>query len=199
MSRIEEDFELELRSLPGVLNVGFDRSTGGDVDTVTLVVRGVRHQETESVALQIASLYYPEAGVVVEDVDESPATVDSGAPRVVLVRCDFDAVDGECEVELRYRSRTGVGRAANGPLIGGVEATLAALGDLGIHVPYTLMSVSNMIAVRSWPVVVVLHSVTDGSDRFGIAQSDNDVSAAAKATLSAVNRLALTMKDTNAE
>ena len=38
MSRTEEDFELELRSLPGVLNVGKTHRDNGDVDVVTLVV-----------------------------------------------------------------------------------------------------------------------------------------------------------------
>ena len=32
----EEDFELELRSLPGVLNVGISHGDSGEVDAVTL-------------------------------------------------------------------------------------------------------------------------------------------------------------------
>ena len=39
MSSSEEDFELELRSLPGVLNVGISHAENGIVDAVTLFVR----------------------------------------------------------------------------------------------------------------------------------------------------------------
>ena len=35
MSRTDEDFELELRSLPGVLNVAMSHRDNGDVDEVT--------------------------------------------------------------------------------------------------------------------------------------------------------------------
>ena len=55
-SRIEEDFELELRSLPGVLNVSVARSESGGVDVVTLLVYGLNTNETHAVASQIASL-----------------------------------------------------------------------------------------------------------------------------------------------
>jgi hypothetical protein len=191
MLRIEEDFELELRSLPGVLNVGFDRGSNGGVDTVTLVTNGPSRDEIETVAQQITSLYYPEAAVVVEDVNRTSSPEALNAGRAALVRAEFDTSSGQCEVVLNYQGRLGTGRAGSGPLIGGVEATLGALRQLGIEIPYTLMSVSNMIAVRNWPVVVVLRSTTSGSDRFGIAQSESDVLAAAKATLSAVNRLPL--------
>lgn len=190
MLRIEEDFELELRSLPGVLNVGFERGSNGGIDVVTLVTNGPAPQEIENVATQITSLYYPDAEVEVRDVNRDAAGLPS-AGRAALVRAEFDAATGECEVALNYGGRVGTGRAGSGPLIGGVEATLSALRQLDVVLPYTLMSVSNMIAVRNWPVVVVLRSTGGGPDRFGIAQSDSDVLAAAKATLSAVNRLPL--------
>lgn len=190
MLRIEEDFELELRSLPGVLNVGFERGANGGIDSVSLVISGAAREEIQNVANQITSLYYPEAAVHVIDVNQYPA----GAPsvgRAALVRAEFDQATGQCEVVLNYGGRLGTGRAGSGPLIGGVEATLGALRQLGIELPFTLMSVSNMIAVRNWPVVVVLRSTGGGPDRFGIAQSESDVLAAAKATLSAINRLPL--------
>lgn len=190
MLRIEEDFELELRSLPGVLNVGFERSANGGIDAVTLVTNGPSPQEIENVASQITSLYYPEATVEVRDVNRDASGITS-AGRAALVRAEYDPSTGECEVALNYAGRVGTGRAGSGPLIGGVEATLSALRQLGVVLPYTLMSVSNMIAVRNWPVVVVLRSTGGGPDRFGIAQSDSDVLAAAKATLSAINRLPL--------
>lgn len=197
MLRIEEDFELELRSLPGVLNVGFDRGSNGGVDTVTLVTNGPNRDEIETVAQQITSLYYPEADVVVEDINRSSAPGSIAAGRAALVRAEFDTSTGQCEVVLNYQGRLGTGRAGSGPLIGGVESTLSALRQLGFDIPFTLMSVSNMIAVRNWPVVVVLRSTANGADRFGIAQSESDVLAAAKATLSALNRLPLRSEDTD--
>ena len=79
MSRTEEDFELELRSLPGVLNVGITKHANGDVNVVTLVANSKDPLATRSAATQIASLYYPEAAVVVEDANR--ALVDLAARR----------------------------------------------------------------------------------------------------------------------
>lgn len=192
MSRTDEDFELELRSLPGVLNVALTHRDDGDVEAVTLVVYGKNSNETEGVALQIASLYYPEAKVIVRDADASvnPASVD-GQSRVVLVRAEFDASDGSCVVELGHGGRIGVGRTGNGPLIGGAEATMAALRDLGYEIPFSLISVTNVTALKHWPVIVTLRAHADGNDRFGIAQAEDDVLSAAKATLDALNRYSL--------
>lgn len=201
MLRIEEDFELELRSLPGVLNVGFERDDDGGVTAVTLVTNAPNREEITTVAEQIAALYYPEARVVVDDVNRlTEATLGGrGGARAALVRADCDATSGACEVVLNFAGRLATGRAASGPLIGGVEATLAALRQLSFEIPFTLLSVSHMIAVRNWPVVVVLRSTQGGQDRFGIAQSDNDVLAAARATLSAINRLPVTAKSNGAD
>ncbi|MEO9180191.1 MAG: hypothetical protein ABI298_00905, partial [Acidimicrobiales bacterium] len=73
MSRTEEDFELELRSLPGVLNVGITKHANGDVNVVTLVANSKDPSATRGAATQIASLYYPEAAVVVEDANRALA------------------------------------------------------------------------------------------------------------------------------
>ena len=189
MSRTEEDFELELRSLPGVLNVAMSRRENGDVSEVTLVVYGMNSAETEGVAHQIASLYYPDAKVIVEDANTPSAPDPSRAePRVVLVRTEFNTADGACEVELAHAGRIGIGRTDNGPLIGGAEATLAALRDLGYEIPFSLMSVMNVTALKNWPVIVTLRAHDDGKERYGIAQAQEDVLSAAKATLDALNR-----------
>ena len=139
--------------------------------------------------LQIASLYYPDATVLIEDVANASAPAAAGRSRAALVRAEYDAETRTSLVELHLAGRVGIARAEGSALESGVDATLAALRELGINVPYSLVSVSNMITVRSWPVVVVLRSLINGSDRFGVAQSDSDVTAAVKATLSAVNRL----------
>jgi len=124
MSRTEEDFELELRSLPGVLNVGITKHPNGDVDVVTLVANSKDPAATRSAASQIASLYYPEAAVVIEDANRAMADNNRReGPRVALIRADYDTSDGFCEVQLSVDGRTGIGRAGSGPLIGGAEAT----------------------------------------------------------------------------
>ena len=189
MSTTEEDFELELRSLPGVLNVALERNDADEVGRVTLLVYGPNAHETETVAQQIATLYFPQAHIVVESANEElhPA---AGGARVVLERATFDAQSGGCEVELSYAGRHVVAHTGSGPLIGGAEATLAALADLGFDIPFTLLSVTNVTALRSWPVIVALRARGEGDDRFGVAQADEDVVAAAKATLDALNRFA---------
>jgi hypothetical protein len=189
MSTTEEDFELELRSLPGVLNVSIERD-GDALGVVTLLVYGPNARETEAVAQQIATLYFPEARIVVESANEELTPAGTSGARVVLEHAIFDPTSGGCEVELSFAGRRAFGRTGSGPLIGGAEATLAALADLGFDIPFTLLSVTNVTALRSWPVIVALRSRENGDDRFGVAQADEDVLAAAKATLDALNRFA---------
>ncbi len=193
-SRIEEDFELELRSLPGVLNVAVARHEDGSVDVVTLLVYGLNVKETEGVATQIASLYFPEAKIVVEDANNvlTPSTVENA--RVVLTRAMCDGDGGDCEVELNYRGRVATGHSRSGPLIGGAESTLMALRDLGYDIPFSLASVTSLPASKSWPVIVTMRAIADGSERYGIAQADDDVVAAAKATLDALNRFPMNQR-----
>ena len=189
MSTTEEDFELELRSLPGVLNVAMER-IDDEVGVVTLLVYGPSLSETETVARQIANLYFPSAQIVVEDANREVKPVGGGS-RVVLNRAEFDSSSGGCEVELEFLGRSAVGVTGSGPLIGGAEATLAALRELGFEIPFILLAVTNVTALRNWPVIVTLRSLEDGDDRFGVAQADEDVLAAARATLDALNRFTI--------
>ncbi len=193
-SRIEEDFELELRSLPGVLNVSVAKREDGSVDVVTLLVYGLNTSETEGVASQIASLYFPDASIVIEDANNvlTPTTIDGA--RVVLTEANCDESTGACVVELSHRGRLGRGSSRSGPLIGGAEATLMALRDLGYDIPFSLASVTNVPAAKYWPVIVTMRLSADGSERFGIAQSSADVVASAKATLDALNRFPMSQR-----
>jgi hypothetical protein len=188
MPPTEEDFELELRSLPGVLNVGMGHRENGDVDTVTLIVHGQDPGSIQGVALQIASLYYPDAVVTVEGADLDTAERIGENGRVALVRAAFDGPENACEVQVNFAGRIGTGRSVSGPLIGGVEATLAALRDVGFDVPFYLIGAVNVATERGWPVMVTLRSNLNDVDRIGIAQSDGDLASAAKATLDALNR-----------
>lgn len=193
-SRIEEDFELELRSLPGVLNVSVSRRDDGSVGVVTLLVYGLNTSETQGVASQIASLYFPDARIEVEDANNvlTPTTIEGA--RVILTKAICDDATGACEVELSHRGRLGHGGSRSGPLIGGAEATLIALRDLGYEFPFSLTSVTNVPAAKNWPVIVTVRAFADGSERFGIAQANEDVVAAAKATLDALNRFPISQR-----
>jgi hypothetical protein len=188
MSPTEEDFELELRSLPGVLNVGISHRESGDVDAVKLVIHGQDCAAIKTLASQIASLYYPDATVSVEDASQVVPANGAVRPRVALVRADFNAEDGVCEVQLSYEGRTGLGRAGSGQLFGGAEATLTALRDLGFDVPYYLLAAVSVATVRGWPVIVTLRSPSSDRDMLGIAQSERDLVSASMATLDALNR-----------
>jgi hypothetical protein len=188
MSPTEEDFELELRSLPGVLNVGISHRESGDVDAVKLVIHGQDCAAIKTIASQIASLYYPDATVSVEDASQVVPANGAVRPRVALVRADFNAEDGVCEVQLSYEGRTGLGRAGSGQLFGGAEATLTALRDLGFDVPYYLLAAVSVATVRGWPVIVTLRSPSSDRDMLGIAQSERDLVSASMATLDALNR-----------
>jgi len=158
MPAIEEDFELELRSLPGVLNVGITHGLRGEVGAVTLLVRSERPEVVRESALQVTSLYYPDADVVVESANTPAPGVQGNAARVALVRVDLNEHDGVSEVHLSYAGRVGVGRAGNGPLIGGAEATMAALRDLGFVIPFYVMTVTKVDTAIGGSAIVTFRS-----------------------------------------
>ena len=93
MSPTEEDFELELRSLSGVLNVEIGHRENGDVDSVTLVTMGQDPSAIRVMATQIVNLYYAEASVIVEDATRALAPREIQAVRVALVRAEFKPVE----------------------------------------------------------------------------------------------------------
>jgi len=191
ISPTEEDFELELRALPGVVNVGFRYSEKGDVDAVALVAHGDHTGIVRVQAKQIIALYYPDATVSVEEMKPvaAPSRGASGdAGRVVLVRAEFNSHEGFCEVHLNVNGRVAVGRSENGPLIGGAEATLDALRQLDFDIPFYLVGSVNVATVRGWPVIVTLRPRANEADRHGIAQADTELISSAKATLNALNR-----------
>jgi hypothetical protein len=189
-STIEEDFELELRSLPGVVNVGIVHGGEGDVESVVLTIRNHDPEVVRESAIQVASLYFPDAAVILEEA--RPARADRGgvatAARIVLAAAEFSEGEGVSEVRLSFAGSVGVGRAGSGPLIGGAEATLDALRDLGNVIPFYLMGVTKVDTMIGCSVIVALRSLAANDDRMGIALARDDLLAAAKATLDALNR-----------
>lgn len=193
ISRADEDFELELRNLHGVVNVGMTRAENGDVVGVALLANDGDRGEIQVAASQIASLYYPDAAVTVERLAEGSTAGATRDSRVVLVSADYDAVDGACEVKLSYNGRMGIGRSVSGPMIGGAEATLAALRDMGYQIPFTLLTVNSVSNGKDSPVLVTLRSLANDADRFGVARSEDDLYSAVKATLDSLNRFLTTL------
>ena len=99
-SRSDEDFELELRSIPGVVAVAVERDDAGLAFSVTLHDAGTQHQRTETLAKQILSFYYPQAKLKVEPL----ALVSEQShrpPRVIIERADA-LEDGGAEVRLTW-------------------------------------------------------------------------------------------------
>ncbi len=185
MSTINEDFELELRSLPGVMSVGLNRNDIGEVDQATLLVRSAASHEIHTAAQQIARFYYPDVSVTVETAQSAEAV--SGA-RVALVGFRFHEVEGVSQVTLSYDGRIGVGREGSGPLIGGANATVMALRELGFSIRFFVLSVMKVDTAVGPAVIVTLRSGADGKDAIGIAPSERDVASSARATLDALNR-----------
>lgn len=120
-------------------------------------------------------------------------------PRVAFVAARFDPSTGASEVTVARGAAQATGRASAGPLAGGAQATLAALGVLGVEVPFYLLSVERARSVPGEPVVAVLaprhpEPQANGSsrgrmpDRIGVASGSEEVEAASRATLAALNR-----------
>lgn len=118
--------------------------------------------------------------------------------RISLVSAIFDPDRGMSEVTLSSAGVRGTGRAPAGPLAGGAQATLVALGALGQDAPFYLVSAGRILTVPGEPVVVVLapRRTGDGArstaERIGIATGTEDVEAASRAVLSALNRFLVT-------
>ena len=152
----------------------------------------IRNHDPEVVresAIQVASLYYPDAAVILEETRAArPTGAGSPAARIALEAAEFNEDDGVSEVRLSFAGRVGVGRAGSGPLIGGAEATLDALRDLGNVIPFYLMGVTKVDTMIGCSVIVALRSLAANDDRMGIALAQDDLLAAAKATLDALNR-----------
>ena len=142
----------------------------------------------------------PARGITPPRLTATGSTTPSGestpgpTARVALVSAAFDGERGTSEVRLARGAASGTGRAPAGPLAGGAQATLNALGALGIDLPFYLVSVERVRGVPGDPVVVALAPRTagtpeaPGAERVGVATGSTDVDAASRATLGALNR-----------
>ncbi|MHB1585170.1 MAG: hypothetical protein ACYC0E_15615, partial [Acidimicrobiales bacterium] len=122
------ELELELRLLPGVVNVG-STADGG----ITVVALDPTPSLVEA-ATRTARLHSVEDPVSVVALSP-PARRRALRGRVALLEVAFDPATGTTQVELAHHDRRGTGRAPSGPVAGAAEATLAALRDVGADLP----------------------------------------------------------------
>jgi hypothetical protein len=191
-----DDLELELRLLPGVINVGF-ASVDDDRSVEVIVVARQPESDLSATAERLARAYRTAATVEIVTIGEGvtapaePGPVEpapAGGDRVRLVTARYNPDGPECEVTLVLHELSGVGRAADGPLTGTAAATLGALSSLGLTLPAQLVSVSTQSGVTNSPVRVILG---EGDDAWvGIAQAGSEAESASRATLDAFNRFA---------
>jgi hypothetical protein len=185
------ELELELRLLPGVVNVGFGPPEPAGHVPITVVVLDP-DADLRDAATRVARSFRGSASV--EVLDLTPRPVEPSPPslpdwpdeRVALVECTLDGRD-EARVVLAWQGRSATGVVTAAPPVGPVRATLAALEGLGVAVDADVTSISSGQGVADAPVRVVLRTV-DGAELVGMARAGTEHESAARATLAAFNR-----------
>lgn len=182
-----DELEFDLRSLRGVMNVGLTASADGSVRLIVVASR----EAVEAVRIEarpLADLYGFQLPIDVTNPPEAPESVLAKAAAASLLKAEFDPTDGCAEVTLNAGDRMATARSNSGPLIGGAEATLAALRDLGLEPRAYLAGVNKVDSAPDAPVVVKLHCIDNDEDHVGIGSAGDVVHSAASATLDAVGR-----------
>lgn len=195
MSEGLAELELELRLLPGVLNVGFGpEEEGGHIQISVVAVEA--DPDLELVATRVARGFRGPATVEIVDLSPQPAEepAPTGVPtlisdeRVALVETRYDPATGEARVVLSWMGNSANGVGTSGVLIGPAEATLQALAGLGIAIDARLASVSSAQGLENPPVRVILRAEHGEAEFVGVARATNETESAARATLAAFNR-----------
>jgi hypothetical protein len=189
------ELELELRVLPGVLNVGFGPEEQGGHVAISVVAVDPE-PDLEVVATRVARGFRGAATVEIHDL--SPARPTSASPdsvpatvsdeRVALVESRLDEATGEARVVLSWKGNSANGKGASGTLVGPAVATLQALAGLGVAIDARLASVSSAQGIANPPVRVVLRAEHGDAEFVGVARANNEPESAARATLAAFNR-----------
>ncbi len=189
------ELELELRLLPGVLNVGFGpEEQGGHIGISVVAVDP--EPDLEVVATRVARGFRGPATVEIVDLSAHhaepaappPAPILSSDARVALMETRFDDATGEAHVILAWVGNSANGTGASGRLIGPAVATLQALAGLGIEIDARLASVSSGQGVDNPPVRVILRAEHGDAEFVGVARANSEPESAARATLAAFNR-----------
>jgi hypothetical protein len=173
-----DGLELELRQVPGVAFVSVH-----DHDDGTPRIQAVAESAAKTPAVR-------------DQVDEilaarlsSPAKVEFVSPprervEVVGVFADGDRV----VVALRHGERTIRAKSRSAEAADIVEATLAALAELGADVPFRFEAAAAFEHADSSGYLVMLDSHNGIGPRYGVARGPEEGVAMVRATLSALNR-----------
>lgn len=191
--RLISRLELELRLLAGVICVGATFDEDGRASHLSVVGVDPAPGLVDTVT-DLARSHGIDAAVEVVDFDElvepgSIRTINPSEGRIVLEGAVHDAESGSTEVHLCHDDRKAVGRSVNGPMVGAAEATLDAVGRLGLPVPGYLFTVSRTGGGAGAPIMVVLRPRRGGANCVGLARAASEPEAASRAALSALNRL----------
>ena len=190
--------ELELRKLPEVLAVGFEGPGEGApisddaVITVHVFVTGdAPRAQIEQQALDLGRLYVDRplrVQLAPETDEEAPAvkTARVATHRVKLVDVDLTDDGNSVEVTIERGDARVVASGPGASLSGSVDATIAALAELGWSIPFGVSSCVRLSVGTAGAVMV--HLAGGGGERLGVATGSTPQRAAVKATLQALNR-----------
>ena len=191
--------ELELRKLPAVLAVGFEGPGEGtpisDDAVITVhvfVTEDAPRAQIEQQALDLGRLHVdrPLRVQLAPETDEEAPTVKTSrvaTHRVKLVDVDLTGDGSNVEVTIERGDSRVVASGPSGSLAGSVDATIAALGELGWSVPFAVSSCVRL-SVGGTSGAVMVHLAGGGGERLGVATGTTPQQAAVKATLQALNR-----------
>jgi hypothetical protein len=183
-----DELELALRALTGVVAVGFL-----DVDGLLVVEVQVSAGASDSIAREAVLRAHEHAGqpVAVEIVRWGGGGDAPSDARLRLVEVTTDPEAGELTVRLALGDEHARGRAPmDRGILGAVEATVYAVRTFVSDLPY-LPGWARLIETTADRKFLVAASVTDPQARRnlrGIAEGDNPIDGAARATLAALNR-----------
>jgi len=190
---LADRLEFELRLVPGVINVSL--SGEGGVLTLIVLTTSVEDEVVMAVKQRIRA-HEADYDVELIEVETLAPEVEPAAyvawdlseERVALQGIEFDTTTGTVDVVVSYQDRSARGSATGGALVAGATATLQALAELGVAIPFALVSADQLGTAAEASVVVCLRPLPDGNERIGVARAEDRAEAAARATLSALNR-----------
>jgi hypothetical protein len=183
-----DELELELRRLRGVLAVGFQESDGLLVVELQAGAGAYAELARDATLIATQGAVGPVAVEVVRWGDRAESARET---RLRLIDITNDSAANELQVRLALGDREGTGRAsANHGLLAPVEATVAAIR---VFLPDLRFIAGWARHVETTPErrFLVVASVTDPDTqehRRGAAEGSSPVTAAARATLAALNR-----------
>lgn len=188
--------ELELRQVPGIVGIGVEEI--GPALLLHLLTGGVSpHALILRSAAEIVS-NHAESLTVLSLLTPMAPPVPVRPPRKEGVRLlsstrlqDGTGDDGvKVTVELAYDERVGIGHYRGAGPGAAATATLGALSDLRLTVPFALKAALRVLGWLDGQVVVIVAlTPPTGADRLGVAQASTVDEAAALAVLQALGRV----------